>query len=110
MKSKMKSQIAGLIFAFLTATGLAAGTNTIAVIPQPQKVEIKDGVFHLAGTTTVYTDPGSRSTAEFLTERLRSGTRYPLKLSTKPFNTKNSFGAILPDHRKCEYEPRCRRL
>src|SRR5882724_7432206 len=90
----MKSQIAGLIFAFLTATSLAANTNTLAVIPLPQKIELRDGVFHLAGTTAVYVDSASETTAEFLTERLRSATRYPLKISTKPFSAKTSVGAI----------------
>jgi len=90
----MKSQIAGLIFAFLTATSFAANTNTLAVIPLPQKIELRDGVFHLAGTTAVYVDSASRTTAEFLTERLRSATGYPLKISTKPFSAKTSVDAI----------------
>src|SRR5882724_10611576 len=94
MKSKMKSQIAGLIFVFLTATGFAANTNTVAVIPLPQKVEMRDGVFRLTADTAVYADSASRATAEFLAERLRPSTGSPLKISAKPSNDKAALDAI----------------
>src|SRR5579862_2514781 len=78
----MKGKISGLLFQFLAITAFAAGTNTLTVIPLPQKMELRDGIFALSASTRVYTDSASRETAPFLTERLRLSTGYPLKTST----------------------------
>src|SRR5882724_13515391 len=91
----MKSKIAGLLFLSLTATTQAASSNTLAVIPLPQKMELRDGAFKLTADTRVYVDSASRATAPFLTERLRPSTGYPLKTSTKFFSSSAVPGGIL---------------
>ena len=91
----MKSTIAGLIFLSLTATIHAASSNTLAVIPLPQKMELRDGAFRLTDDTRVYVDSASRATGHFLTERLRPSTGYPLKASTKFFGSSSIPGGIL---------------
>ncbi len=97
MKSKMKFGIATLIFIFpfLAATAFAANTNTPAIIPLPQKMELRDGVFHLTGSTTIYVDSASRDTAPFLTERLRPSTGYTLKVTTTSHPEAPIAGGIL---------------
>ena len=46
-------------------------------------MELRDGVFNLTADTRVYAESASRETVQFLTERLRPSTGYPLKTSTK---------------------------
>ena len=83
MKDLLKSRITALTFVFLAATAFAADTNRLSLVPLPQKIELRDGVFNLTGSTRVYVDSTSRETAPFLTERLRPSTGYPLKIVTK---------------------------
>jgi hexosaminidase len=80
----MKFKIAGLMFSFLAATAFAANTNTLAVIPLPQKIVLREGVFSLTAETGVYADVASRATAEFVTARMRPATGYRLKIGTNP--------------------------
>jgi hexosaminidase len=91
----MKSTITGLIFLSLAVATRAAGSNAPAVIPLPQKMELRDGAFQLKAGTRVYGDPASRATAPFLTERLRPSTGLPLKTRTKYFGSAAIPGAIL---------------
>jgi hexosaminidase len=91
----MKSIIAALIFLPFTPTIFAAGTNSLAVIPLPQKIEIQAGVFKLTAATHVYSDFGSRATGKFLTDGLRPATGYPLKAGTKYFGSAAVPGGIL---------------
>lgn len=90
----MKSIIAGLIGAFAASTVFAADTNLIAVIPRPQKIELRDGAFNLTADTRIYVDSSSRATAQFLTGRLRPSTGYALKVSRKRFGTKAALDGI----------------
>jgi hexosaminidase len=80
----MKFKIAGLLFSFLAATAFAANTNTLAVIPLPQKIALREGVFSLTAETGVYADVASRATAEFVTARMHPATGYPLKIGANP--------------------------
>lgn len=91
----MKTKIIGLMFLSFTAAIFAADTNALAVIPQPQKMELRDGAFPLTADTRVYVDFGSRAAAKFLTERLRSSTGFPLKTGTKFFGSGAIPGGIL---------------
>ncbi|HXC99474.1 MAG TPA: beta-N-acetylhexosaminidase [Verrucomicrobiae bacterium] len=87
----MKSKITGLILLSLAAAANAASSNTLAIIPLPQQIEMRDGAFQLAAGTRIYTDHASRVTGHFLTERLRPSTGLPLKTGTKYFG-----GAAIP--------------
>jgi len=87
----MKSKIAALIVLSFTATIFAASTNTPAIIPLPQKIELHDGAFNLTAGTRIYADAASRATAAFLTAQLRPSTGFPFKTGTKYFG-----GAAVP--------------
>ncbi len=95
MKSKIKSAINVLIFLLQTATSFAAGSNIPSIIPLPQKMEMRDGAFHLTDHTTIYVDSASRETAPFLAERLRPSTGYPLKVATTRHTDAAIAGRIL---------------
>jgi len=94
---KIKFSIAGmcLCLSVATASAFAADTNGPAIIPLPQKMELRAGVFRLAPDTRIYVDSASRETEIFLTERLRKSTGYPLKTSTKFFSSTAIKGGIL---------------
>jgi len=83
----MKSKISAFFLFSFSAALFAAGTNSIAVIPLPQKIELRDGAFHLTAATRILVDSGSRATGEFLAERLRPATGFPLKVATKYFGS-----------------------
>lgn len=68
------------------ATTCAAALNTPALIPWPQKVQLTGGIFTLSPQTEIYSNRGSRRTAEFLAEKLRPSTGYPLKIKTEWFS------------------------
>ena len=77
------------------AMGLAvAATSTVsaapAIIPAPAKMETHEGVFQLNSKTRICTDRASRATGEYLAERLRKATGYPIEISSR----KPEAGAI----------------
>ncbi|MGA9779404.1 MAG: beta-N-acetylhexosaminidase [Limisphaerales bacterium] len=92
---KMKSSIAGILLCLVAITVSAADTNSLAIIPWPQKVILKAGAFELTSGTSVYVDSASRQTADFLTERLHQSTGYPFKIRAKFFAGKAVKDGIL---------------
>jgi hexosaminidase len=78
----MKSKIAGIIFLSLAVTLFAAETNGPAIIPLPQKLELRDGVFNLTADTKIITDFNGRETGNFLVARLCQSTGWPLQTGT----------------------------
>jgi hexosaminidase len=94
---KIKPPIAVIFLGVtLAATSVfAAETSGPAIIPLPQKMELRDGAFQINADTRVYVDSGSRATGNFLTQRLRPATGYPLKTSTKYFGSAAIPGGIL---------------
>ncbi len=91
----MKPGLSVLMFALLTATAFATDTNGPSIIPLPQKMELRDGMFTLTGSTAIYVDSASRETAPFLTERLRPSTGYSLKVKTTSHSDAAIAGGIL---------------
>jgi len=91
----MKLKITVLIFLSFASVVYAASTNTLSIIPLPQKIELHDGTFKITGTTRVYVNSGSRATGNYLTGRLRPSTGYPLKISAKFFDSKGIADSIL---------------
>ena len=83
------------IFLLLAATIFASDTNSPAIIPQPQKLELRAGAFKLAPDTKIFASPGSIETANQLAATLRRSTGYPLKVSTRLFSGKAVPGGIL---------------
>lgn len=76
----MKSTLASLIlFTALLSGGVCAETpSTSAIIPQPKSLTRLDGAFTVASDCVIATDAASKETGDFLAERLRKATGYPV--------------------------------
>lgn len=96
MKHIAKISFVGFVvgLAFAATAALGADANGLALIPQPQKAQRLEGVFTLTPKTRIYADWHSRKTAQFLAQRLRKSTGYPLKVHWKIFGSA-SRNAIL---------------
>jgi hexosaminidase len=77
----MKLPIIGIVSLFFATDVFAA--NPPAIIPQPEKVELRDGSFRLAPNTRIYVDFASRPTGKMLAARLRQSTGYKFPVVTK---------------------------
>jgi hexosaminidase len=75
---KLKKGMAVVVLLGLPAAGLAEEVSTPAIIPEPQKMELRGGGFQLTRSTRIYTDAASRGVAEYLAGRLRPATAFPL--------------------------------
>jgi hypothetical protein len=75
----MKSMIVALLVAGSVAGGVARDLALPALIPNPQKMETGEGVFKLSAKSRICADRPSRATAEYLAERLRVVTGYPIR-------------------------------
>jgi hexosaminidase len=80
----MNHKIRAALFSFIAASAFAANENTCSIIPLPQRVQPRDGVFVLKPTTPILVDADESAstvaTASFLAERLRKSTGYPFKV------------------------------
>jgi hexosaminidase len=76
----MKTSTA-LLIAMLAGSASGADTKLPAVIPLPQRMEMRPGNFALGPETRIQSDAASRTTAERLAERLRRATGYPFPVS-----------------------------
>src|SRR5205807_1523664 len=79
LKLHMKSQIAGIILSLLAASAFAADTTAPAIIPLPQKMELREGVFKLRPEAEILVDDTSMATGRFLADQLNKSTGYRLK-------------------------------
>jgi hexosaminidase len=95
IEMKITSFVTRISLSLLVTTVSAAETNRLAIIPWPQKVTVRAGAFKLTPNTRIYVDFASRGTAQFLTERLRSPTGYPLTTHLKFFSGKAVRNGIL---------------
>lgn len=66
--------------------------NVPGLVPLPERVELHRGNFALTPSTRIVVTPESRSTGEYLGEKLRKSTGYPLLLET---GSKTGSGNIL---------------
>jgi hexosaminidase len=94
----MNHIIRAALFSLIAASAFGANGNTCSIIPLPQKVEPRDGVFVLKPTTPILVETEQRAaavaTAGLLAERLRKSTGYPFKVSTSS-KEGSTEGAIL---------------
>ena len=74
----MNSQFANILLCLLTTTTLGKAVTAPAVIPLPQEMDVRPGVFTLARTTMIRTDPASTEIGRSLAERIRQATGYRL--------------------------------
>ncbi|HTL57465.1 MAG TPA: beta-N-acetylhexosaminidase [Candidatus Limnocylindrales bacterium] len=58
----------------------AAGSLDSAIIPQPGKIEKREGAFHIRGDTRIVCDGAPRVLGDYLSEHLRRSTTYNLKV------------------------------
>ncbi|MGD0260048.1 MAG: beta-N-acetylhexosaminidase [Verrucomicrobiota bacterium] len=73
----MRCQIAVIFLSLMAASALAG--DPPALIPLPQKMECRDGVFPLQPETLILTDAATRDTGQCLAEQLGKATGYSLK-------------------------------
>jgi hexosaminidase len=78
----MKKQIVIAFFSAL-ASSVLAGNSAPALIPAPQKMEIREGVFELTAKTRVSTDAASVETGKYLATQLRKATGYAFAIGDK---------------------------
>ena len=76
------SRLAQVATASTTEPSGFAKEMDIAIIPAPQRWELRDGTFLLDLSTRIVADPASQQTAQWLAERLRSATGYPIPVAT----------------------------
>ncbi len=76
----------------MMATSWAA--ETPALIPLPQKLELREGAFRLQPNTPILADRASRDTGQYLAESLRQGTGYRLRVAAGK-QLRPSQGAIV---------------
>jgi hexosaminidase len=91
----MKYLFTGILVAATAMKVLAANPGAPAIIPAPEKMEVRDGAFKLMPTTRIYVNTGSRETGKILSEQLHISTGYPFKVSAKLFANKPVRDAIL---------------
>lgn len=89
-----KLLIGSMMFSLALASAVAAGADDLALIPQPQKVEVQTGAFQLQAGTRVFTDPDSRATALFLAGPLRQATGWPFETRTMVYSKSSPTGGI----------------
>ncbi len=90
---KHLSQLILLCFAALNSFA----ASQYAIIPQPQKIESREGVFVLQPTASILVEPAAMGSANYLAEHLRKSTGYSIPVVTGTLKHK---GAILLTYRK----------
>jgi hexosaminidase len=89
----MKHYTTLALLALVTATALAVEPGP-ALIPLPQKMECREGAFHLQPKTQIVVDSASHEAGQYLADRLRKATGFkPGLTSTADADAAN--GAIL---------------
>jgi hexosaminidase len=95
MNCSAKALFSGFLIAVLTPTAVGANVKELALIPRPQKGQQMEGAFTLTPNTCIYTDRASQATAQFLAQRLRPATDYPLKVHCRIFPGEPQYGIFL---------------
>lgn len=100
MKFKIKSQLLGIFLCLSAAAAFAAETNLPAIIPLPQKMERREGVFRLqpdnpSPGARILVDAASEETGQYLARQLRKSTGYPLPVVKAKTGAKAAKGDIV---------------
>ena len=91
---RISLNLAVVTFCLATTNILAADVAPPALLPLPQKVELREGAFELGPETRIRFDSAARETGQYLAERLRQGTGYAFTVS-KTSKTQVNRGEIL---------------
>ncbi len=84
----MRAYLFALGAIFLTVTGFGADTNGPAIVPEPQKMEVKEGRFLLGSGARIQVDELSGATGEYLAGKLRASTGFPVQVYTNVVRAK----------------------
>ena len=96
MSGRILGWVAAELLLPLWAVSAAASSAVPGIIPLPQKMERHPGEFTLQPATRILADASSRDTGEYLAERLRKSTGFPLKLDvSRHFFTKDEVKRLL---------------
>ncbi|HEY5910052.1 MAG TPA: beta-N-acetylhexosaminidase [Verrucomicrobiae bacterium] len=79
----------------LTISGLAVPGESPSLVPRPQKIEQFDGTFVLGPKTRIVADKAGAATGEYLAERLRKTTGFPVPVRTQANARKPARNSIL---------------
>jgi hexosaminidase len=81
----MKASIPAILLGLTVVNGFAENQILPAIIPQPQRIERRDGVFVIRPTTQILVNEGEAAQAlalaNWLAERLRKSTGYELRVA-----------------------------
>ncbi len=80
---------------FFALKVFAATGNAIALVPLPQKLELRTGTFTLGPRTQIAVDQTAEATGHYLAERLRVSTGLPLPLRTGVKSGKPGRNSVL---------------
>ena len=86
----MTKPLVAILFLGLASAGLMAAAPPPALIPAPLEWELSGAEFQLTRSTRIYADAASRRVAEYLADRLRPATAFPLPV-------KRARGTARPD-------------
>ncbi|HWD93560.1 MAG TPA: glycoside hydrolase family 20 zincin-like fold domain-containing protein, partial [Verrucomicrobiae bacterium] len=74
----MRANLFIISASLFAAAAFSAEPTTPAILPAPQKMEVKEGVFHLVPEIRIEADASSAATADYLAAKLRVSTGYPV--------------------------------
>ena len=94
MNNVLRSLITGIVFS-LSIAAASRRRGSPAIIPAPQKMELRKGEFKLTPDTRIYIDSASRNTGEFLAAQLRKSTGCEFKFSASSIARSMITGGIL---------------
>jgi len=78
----MRAHLIAIFIGSFAVTALTAEPPAPAIIPAPQKMETRQGRFHLTPETRIHIDEASAATGEYLATKLRASTGYRLPVAT----------------------------
>lgn len=83
-----------IALSLLTSSTLAGTKASPDLIPFPEKMEPREGVFKLAPATRILVDEASKVTGEYLAQRLRKCTGYRFEVGASPETTVGTKAVI----------------
>ncbi len=83
----MKAWVIALLGLLLISSVKGGDISPPTIIPAPLKMTLGKGVFKVTENTRVFSDKGSQATANYLAERLRIVTGFPIQLAKGKFSS-----------------------
>jgi hexosaminidase len=101
------------ILSIVSGLAVAARAAEPAIIPRPESMTMREGVFALRPETAILVDRKSKATGQFLAERLRAATGFPFPVKSPGtstagaiwLTTKNSDPSLGPEGYELTVDP-----